>query len=192
MVFGPDAAKALPADGPAALDGAVAFVDPRLPSLGLRVLAPTGTAMALLTARGFAAAPLEDYESLRLGLGVPDGSRDLQPEKALLLESGFDELNGVDWNKGCYMGQELTARTKYRGLVKKRLFPVRVEGALPASGVAIHQNGQDVGELRSGIGDRAIALLRIDAARGAAALTADGVRIVPEIPAWMRLPEAAE
>jgi folate-binding protein YgfZ len=192
VVFGPDAAKALPADGPAALDGAVAFVDPRLPSLGLRVLAPTGTAMALLTARGFAAAPLEDYESLRLGLGVPDGSRDLQPEKALLLESGFDELNGVDWNKGCYMGQELTARTKYRGLVKKRLFPVRVEGALPASGVAIHQNGQDVGELRSGIGDRAIALLRIDAARGAAALTADGVRIVPEIPAWMRLPEAAE
>jgi folate-binding protein YgfZ len=192
VVFGPDAAKALPVDGPAALDGAVAFVDPRLPSLGLRVLAPTGTAMALLTARGFAAAPLEDYESLRLGLGVPDGSRDLQPEKALLLESGFDELNGVDWNKGCYMGQELTARTKYRGLVKKRLFPVRVEGALPASGVAIHQNGQDVGELRSGIGDRAIALLRIDAARGAAALTADGVRIVPEIPAWMRLPEAAE
>jgi folate-binding protein YgfZ len=192
VVFDPDAAKALPADGPAALDGAVAFVDPRLPSLGLRVLAPTGTAMALLTARGFAAAPLENYESLRLGLGVPDGSRDLQPEKALLLESGFDELNGVDWNKGCYMGQELTARTKYRGLVKKRLFPVRVEGALPASGVAIHQNGQDVGELRSGIGDRAIALLRIEAARGAAALTADGVRIVPEIPAWMRLPEAPE
>ena len=62
-------------------------------------------------------------------LGVPDGSRDLQLEKALLLESGFDELNGVDWQKGCYMGQELTARTKYRGLIKKRLFPVRVEGA---------------------------------------------------------------
>jgi len=186
VVFGPDAGKALP------IDGAVAFVDPRLPSLGLRVLAPAGTAMALLTARGFAPAPLEAYESLRLGLGVPDGSRDLLPEKALLLESGFDELNGVDWKKGCYMGQELTARTKYRGLVKKRLFPVRVEGALPASGVAIHQNGQDVGELRSGTGDRAIALLRIDAARGAAALTANGVRIVPEIPAWMRLPEAAE
>jgi len=186
VVFGPDADKVLP------IDGAVAFVDPRLPSLGLRVLAPAGTAMTLLTARGFAPAPLEVYESLRLELGVPDGSRDLQPEKALLLESGFDELNGVDWKKGCYMGQELTARTKYRGLVKKRLFPVRVEGALPASGVAVHQNGQDVGELRSGTGDRAIALLRIDAARGAAALTANGVRIVPEIPAWMRLPEAAE
>jgi folate-binding protein YgfZ len=186
VVFGPDAAKALP------IPGTVAFVDPRLPSLGLRVLAPVDTAMALLTARGFVPVPLEAYESLRLGLGVPDGSRDLRPEKALLLESGFDELNGVDWQKGCYMGQELTARTKYRGLVKKRLFPVRVEGALPASGVAIHQNGQDVGELRSGTGDRAIALLRIDAARGAAALTANGVRIVPEIPAWMRLPEAAE
>jgi folate-binding protein YgfZ len=183
VVFGPNAAEVLP------IDGTVAFVDPRLAALGVRVLAPAGQAGALLEARGFAAAPLEDYEVLRLGLGVPDGSRDLMFEKALLLESGFDELNGVDWQKGCYMGQELTARTKYRGLVKKRLFPVRVEGALPASGAAIHLDGQEVGELRSGAGDRAIALLRIDAARGTAELTAEGARIVPEIPAWMRLPD---
>jgi folate-binding protein YgfZ len=182
VVFGPDAAEVLP------IDGTVAFVDPRLAALGVRVLAPAGQAATLLEARGFTAAPLEDYEVLRLGLGVPDGSRDLMFEKALLLESGFDELNGVDWQKGCYMGQELTARTKYRGLVKKRLFPVRVEGALPASGAAIHLDGQEVGELRSGTGDRAIALLRIDAARGTAELTAEGARIVPEIPGWMRLP----
>jgi folate-binding protein YgfZ len=182
VVFGPDAAEVLP------IDGTVAFVDPRLAALGVRVLAPAGQAAALLEARGFTAAPLEDYEVLRLRLGVPDGSRDLMFEKALLLESGFDELNGVDWQKGCYMGQELTARTKYRGLVKKRLFPVRVEGALPASGAAIHLDGQEVGELRSGTGDRAIALLRIDAARGTAELTAEGARIVPEIPGWMRLP----
>jgi len=182
VVFGPDAAEVLP------IAGTVAFVDPRLAALGVRVLAPAGQAATLLEARGFTAAPLEDYEVLRLGLGVPDGSRDLMFEKALLLESGFDELNGVDWQKGCYMGQELTARTKYRGLVKKRLFPVRVEGALPASGAAIHLDGQEVGELRSGTGDRAIALLRIDAARGTAELTAEGARIVPEIPGWMRLP----
>jgi folate-binding protein YgfZ len=174
------------------IDGAIAFVDPRLPNLGVRVLTPTGTAATLLAARGLAEASLDSYDALRLSLGVPDGSRDLQVEKALLLESGFDELNGVDWKKGCYMGQELTARTKYRGLVKKRLFPVRIEGTLPVSGTAVELDGQDVGELRSGAGERAIAMLRLDAARGGGALTAGGARIVPEFPAWMRLPEPSD
>lgn len=186
VVFGPDAEKIPP------VDGALAFVDPRLSALGVRVLAPAGRAAALLEARGIKEAPLEDYEILRLRSGVPDGSRDLQFERALLLESGFDELNGIDWKKGCYMGQELTARTKYRALVRKRLFPVRVEGAMPAPGAAIQLDGQDVGELRSSTGNRAIALLRIDAARGTGALTANGARIVPEIPEWMRLPEAVD
>ncbi|MFI5001018.1 MAG: YgfZ/GcvT domain-containing protein [Reyranellales bacterium] len=183
VVFGPGADKALP------IEGTTAFVDPRLPELGLRVLVPAGQAAALLSARGFAAAPPAVYEALRLELGVPDGSRDLPIEKALLLESGFDELNGVDWQKGCYMGQELTARTKYRGLVRKRLFPVRVEGRLPAPGTAIHLAGQEVGEIRSGSGDRAIAMLRLEAIRGA--LTAEDARIVPQVPAWMRLPDPA-
>jgi folate-binding protein YgfZ len=118
---------------------------------------------------------------------VPDGSRDLPIEKALLLESGFDELNGVDWKKGCYMGQELTARTKYRGLVKKRLFPVRLDGPLPAPGTLIERDGQEVGEIRSGLGDRALAMLRLDSLKGDG-LTAGGTRILPEVPAWMRLP----
>ena len=61
---------------------------------------------------------LNAWETLRLSLAMPDGNRDMVVEKAVLLESGFDELNGVDWRKGCCMGQELTARTKYRGLVK--------------------------------------------------------------------------
>jgi folate-binding protein YgfZ len=186
VVFGAGAEKALQ------IDGAISFVDPRLAELGVRVLAPTGTAATLLSARGITAAPLGDYDALRLSLGVPDGSRDLPVEKALLLESGFDELNGVDWKKGCYMGQELTARTKYRGLVKKRLFPVKIEGPLPAAGTAVELDGQEVGELRSGAGERAIAMLRLDAARGGGVLMANGARIVPEIPAWMRLPEPSD
>ena len=181
VVFGTGAERALE------IDGAISFVDPRLAELGVRVLAPAGKVAALLSARGITAAPLDDYDALRLSLGVPDGSRDLQVEKALLLESGFDELNGVDWKKGCYMGQELTARTKYRGLVKKRLFPIEVDGALPAPGTSVHLDGEEVGELRSGSGRRALALLQTEAARGAGALTADGVRIVPIIPPWMRL-----
>jgi folate-binding protein YgfZ len=181
VVFGAGADKLLP------IDGAIAFVDSRLAELGVRVLAPAGTASTLLQARGIAEASLEAYDALRLGLGVPDGSRDLKVEKALLLESGFDELNGVDWKKGCYMGQELTARTKYRALVRKRLFPVIVEGALPAPGTSIHLDGQEVGELRSGSGRNALALLQTEAARGPGPLIAGGVQLIPTIPTWMRL-----
>jgi folate-binding protein YgfZ len=180
VVFGADAEKILP------VGGATAFVDPRLPQLGVRVLAPAGQAAALL---GLPEAPLADYDALRLELGVPDGSRDLTVEKALLLESGFDELHGVDWQKGCYMGQELTARTKYRGLIKRRLFPVKVEGDLPAPGTPVERDGREVGEIRSGVGDRAIAMLQLEAAR--APLSSGGAKITAEVPDWMRLPESA-
>ena len=175
-VFGSGADRVVP------VAGATAFVDPRLPELGVRVLAPAGQTARLL---GLAEAPVADYEALRLRLGVPDGSRDLPVEKALLLESGFDELHGVDWQKGCYMGQELTARTKYRGLIKRRLFPVKIEGALPAPGTAVQRDGKDVGEIRSGSGDRALAMLRLDAADGP--LTVDGVKINAERPGWMQI-----
>jgi folate-binding protein YgfZ len=177
-VFGPDAAKVLP------VAGATAFVDPRLPELGVRVLAPVGQAATLL---GLGEASFAAYESLRLRLGVPDGSRDLTVEKALLLESGFDELHGVDWQKGCYMGQELTARTKYRGLIKRRLFPVKVEGTLPAPGTPVERDGRAVGEIRSGAGDRAIAMLQLDAEQGP--LVAATAKIIPERPDWMEIPQ---
>ncbi len=183
--FGDEASKAL------GIDGAVSFADPRLAALGVRVAAPAGQAAQLLSARGFSEAPLAAYDALRLRLGIPDGSRDLPVEKALLLENGFDELNGVDWKKGCYMGQELTARTKYRALIRKRLFPVKVEGALPESGTVVQRDGEDVGELRSGTGDRALAMLRLDAARSGGTLLAGEARIVPEVPDWMRLPDPA-
>ncbi|MBW8836575.1 MAG: folate-binding protein YgfZ [Burkholderia sp.] len=180
VVFGADAGNILP------VAGATAFVDPRLPGLGVRVLAPAGQAATVL---GLPQAPLAEYESLRLTLGVPDSSRDLPVEKALLLESGFDKLHGVDWQKGCYMGQELTARTKYRGLIKRRLFPVKVDGPLPPAGTPIERDGKEVGEIRSGSGDRALAMLQLDAAR--APLSSGGAKITAEVPDWMRLPEPA-
>jgi hypothetical protein len=177
VVHGSNADKILP------IAGATAFVDPRLAELGVRVLAPAGQTAALLL--GLDEAPLAEYEALRLRLGVPDGSRDMPVEKALLLESGFDELHGVDWQKGCYMGQELTARTKYRGLVKRRLFPVKVEGALPPPGTPVERDGREVGEIRSGLGDRALAMLQLDAAEGP--LTAEGATLHAERPAWMQI-----
>src|SRR5258708_7489884 len=76
--------------------------------------------------------------------GGPAGRADLVVGRALLRENGFDELNGMDWQRGCYMGQGLTARTKSRPLTRKRLFPVRIEGVLPEPGAAIFKDGQEV------------------------------------------------
>jgi len=199
VAYGPGTATALclpeTAGAARAIDDVIAYVDPRLPALGVRIVAPDGHAAALLAARGFATAPFDDYEALRLSLGVPDGSRDLPVDKALLLENGFDELNGVDWKKGCYMGQELTARTKYRALVKKRLLPVAVEGPLPAAGTPVMLGDQEAGEMRSGVAGHALALLRLEAvdkaATGDGALKAGEALLKPQFPDWLKRSEAA-
>ena len=180
------AALGLPGEAGAARPyaGGIAFVDPRLAALGARLIAPRDAGATALREAGFAAAEFAAYDRLRLSEGVPDGSRDLAIEKAILLEAGFDELNGVDWQKGCYIGQELTARTKYRGLVKKRLMPVRVEGTLPPPGTPVTLDGKEAGELRSGRDGIALALLRLDAVSGGQSLQAGEARITPVKPAW--------
>ena len=175
------AALGLPEE-PGAAEGRV-FVDPRHAGLGAR-------AIAAGPPPGFAAGERADYEGRRIGLGVPDGSRDLEVEKAILLENGFDELGAIDWDKGCWMGQELTARTRYRALIKRRLLPARIAGAAPPPGTPVLQEGREVGELRSAAGERALVLLRLDALDGPA-LSADGRTLVAERPAWLKLPEAA-
>jgi hypothetical protein len=160
--------------------GAVAAADPRLAEAGWRVLAPVVLAES--------ASP-SDWDAHRLALGLPEGSRDLEADKTVLLEAGFDELSGVSWTKGCYMGQELTARTKYRGLIKRRLVPVEVQGTLPAPGTPVRRGEAEVGTLRSGRGARALATLRLEALEGA--LSCGEAVLVPRPPPWMKLPEGA-
>jgi folate-binding protein YgfZ len=126
-----------------------------------------------------------DWDVHRLGLGLPDGSRDMEAEKSILLEAGFDELNGVSWTKGCYMGQELTARTKYRGLVKRRLVPVRIEGAAPDPGSPLLRDGREVGTMRSASGQHGIALVRLEALESV--LTSGGASVTPSVPEWMHV-----
>lgn len=168
----------------------IAYIDPRLAELGARLIVPSSAGLRAIEAAGLARAETGDYDRLRLSLGVADGSRDLTVEKAILLEAGFDELHGVDWDKGCYMGQELTARTKYRALIKKRLMPVKVAGPLPGPGTAVTLGDQEVGEMRSGRGDLALALLRLElvneAAKTGVPLLAGGARLTPIKPAWAR------
>src|SRR5580692_1276701 len=190
-IFGPGEAAilGLPSEPGAArpLGSGVAFVDPRLASLGARAILPRENARAVLADAGIAETGFDIYDRLRLSLGIPDGSRDLVLEKSILLESGFDELNGVDWQKGCYIGQELTARTRYRGLVKKRLTPVRIEGPAPPSGAAVTADGREIGEMRSSRGGLGLALLRIEPVREGKMLTAGESILVPVRPVWMRL-----
>lgn len=170
-----------------AFAGGFVFADPRHPGLGARALLPREGAEAALAEAGFTLADRAGYEARRLALGLPEGSRDLPVEKAILLENGFDELGGVDWQKGCWMGQELTARTKYRALIKKRLLPVRLEGAAPSPGTPVLQAGREVGELRSVLDGRALALLRLEALDSAEPLLAGEARLTPERPDWLRL-----
>jgi len=173
--------------------GGVAYMDPRLAAIGARAVAPD---TAALTEAGLKAAKPEDYERLRLQLGLADGSRDMVVEKAILLENGFEELNGVDWNKGCYTGQELTARTHYRGLIKKRLMPVHINGPLPAPGTPVMLGDTAAGEMRSGLGDRGLALIRLEQFRTALAkgapMTAGEASLVPERPDWAVFPAPSE
>jgi hypothetical protein len=190
-IFGADitAILGLPSEPGAArpLGSGVVFVDPRLASLGTRAILPGEEARAVLSDAGISETRFDSYDRLRLALGIPDGGRDLVLEKSILLEAGFDELNGVDWQKGCYIGQELTARTKYRGLVKRRLMPVRIEGPTPPSGAVVTADGRDVGEMRSSRDGLGLALLRIEPVREGKTLAAGEATLVPVRPAWMRL-----
>ena len=167
-------------NGPPPAGGIVA-PDPRLPNFATRILSATPLDSN---------ATAEAWDLHRLQAGVPDGSKDLESDRSVLLEAGFDELAGVSWTTGCYMGQELTARTNYRGLVKRRLVPVSVDGPLPAVGTPVLANGADVGSMRSGRDRIGLASVRLDALDDA--LTCGDATLVPRVPDWMRLATAAK
>ena len=164
----------------------VIMVDPRLETMGLRMLLMKNSPP---TFGQLKECDNNDYELLRITSGVPDGVQDMQFQKTILLEAGFDELNGINWNKGCYMGQELTARTKYRGLIKRRLIPVSVDGTLPEPGTLVIFGEKEAGEIRSGVGNAAMALLRLNVleewSRLGGELIAGSSSVVPQKQNWM-------
>jgi folate-binding protein YgfZ len=168
--------------------GGFCYVDPRYAGIGARAMLPTSGAEALSNA-GFEANDRMAYETLRLLFGIPEGLVDLVQEKTLPMEANFDLLNGIDWAKGCYVGQELTARMHYRALLKKRLLPVEIEGDVPAIGAPVTYDGQDAGEMRTGMGDQGIALLRLEvvleAVKAEKPLLAGDSQITPKHPPWL-------
>jgi folate-binding protein YgfZ len=151
-------------------------LDPRLPTLGWRGYGaepPAGARIADEAAR----------DAAKLQLGVP-GPADWSSDKTYPIEANFDLLHGIDFQKGCFVGQETTSRMKRRGQIKSRMLPIAFEGLAPAPGAEVL-----AGELRAGVvtssGEgRAIALLRLDRAEGQS-LTVDGRPVTIERPAWL-------
>lgn len=126
------------------------YHDPRHADMGWRSFAPP---------EGYSEMKFSYWDIHRLKLGIPDGSRDMIPEQSTLLECHIDKFNGLSYEKGCYIGQELTARMHYRGLAKKHLYPVT--GSLPNFGMAItSREGKHIGEMRSSCEGYGLALLK--------------------------------
>ena len=166
-------------------DGAIAYPDPRLPELGFRVILPEG---ASISDPGCAAASQQDYHTLRIGLGVPEGERDYTFGEAFPHEALFDQLGGVDFAKGCFIGQEVVSRMEHRGTARRRIVPVEGAAALPAPGTSVEAGGVPIGTLGSVSGSKGLAMLRLDRAEEAlargAALTAEGVTLRLHRPAF--------
>ncbi|MCX7281188.1 MAG: hypothetical protein NTX21_06480, partial [Alphaproteobacteria bacterium] len=133
---------------------AITFTDPRLATLGRRSIGARAEMPANL------AGP-RTYHEHRIALGVPEGT-DFGFEKTFALDAGLDELNGVSFTKGCYVGQELTSRMKHRATSRKRILPVMADDALPAPGASVTRGGTDIGELVSVYGNQGFALVRLD------------------------------
>lgn len=152
-------------------DGWVA--DPRLPALGWRGygIDPIG------------AGPEFDYHEHRLAVGVPDTDGDCPPDKAYPIEADFDLLHGIDFKKGCFVGQETTSRMKRRGRIRNRMLPIDFDGPAPAFGAEVLAGTLRAGEVLCGHDGRAIALLRLDRIAGAE-LVAEGRPVRARIPEW--------
>ena len=142
------------------------FLDTRHADLGCRIISTSADEPSALN--GAKPASYEDWQARRIGQAIPEGAIDLSPERALMLEAGLDKLAAVDFEKGCYIGQEVTARTHYRGLVKRRLLPLCCEGPPPAVGSEIIWQGKVIGTSKTAAcADHAghsvaLALLKLD------------------------------
>jgi folate-binding protein YgfZ len=175
VIWGGDLAEPLP--------GVTLFRDPRLSALGWRAIGEKGKLSSI------ADTTAEAYHRHRIALGVPD-SADLPPEQIFPLDAGFEELNGVSFRKGCYVGQEVTARMKHRGTARRRLLIAEAD-PLPPPGTAILVEGRELGALSGGAGTMGLALVRLDRLAEAEGrnqpVTATGAPIVLRRPAWLRV-----
>jgi folate-binding protein YgfZ len=177
------------------------YVDPRLPALGERIMLPPHLAAAAATDLGAELVDAAEYEAHRIAHGVPRGGMDFSYGDAFPHETDMDQLGGVDFHKGCYVGQEVVSRMEHRGTARTRVVPIIYDGAPPEAGIPVMAGERQVGHMGSAAAGRGVALLRLDRVADALSrgeqLTGGGVPIRVVKPAWARFafpgePRAAE
>ncbi|MAI05711.1 MAG: hypothetical protein CBC47_00845 [Alphaproteobacteria bacterium TMED87] len=137
------------------------FPDPRLKNSGMFIISEPNSFKTSFDNNIITSKSYLDYDEFRIKLGIPDGSKDMPVEKSYILENGFKELNGIDFNKGCYIGQEVTARMHYRGLIKKRLVPTYINGSPPPAGSLLTINDKKIGVMMSSVEKNGLALVNL-------------------------------
>src|SRR5262245_59011536 len=177
-------------DGAAKADVGFCYADPRLPELGTRCMLPPHRAGETAAIASAAFVDAAEYDAHRIALGVPQGGADFAYDDAFPHETDMDQLGGVDFDKGCFVGQEVVSRIEHRGSARTRVVPVAFDGAPPAPGTAVTAGERSLGTMGSGIAGRGLAALRLDRVEEAlgnhAALVAGGVALRALKPRWAR------
>jgi hypothetical protein len=177
-------------DGAGTSEYGLCYPDPRLPALGQRMMLPPHLVQDAAADLGAQLLEASAYEAHRIALGVPRGGLDFVYGDTFPHEADMDQLNGVDFAKGCYVGQEVVSRVEHRGSARKRVVPVSSEAFTPEPGMAVMAGDRQIGIMGSGAGPRGLAMLRLDYISDAQAsgtpLVAGGVTIRPRKPPWAR------
>jgi len=183
-------------DGSGATEYGLCYADPRLTALGMRVMLPPHLAAAAAAELGAALVDASEYEAHRIALGVPRGGLDFSYGDSFPHETDMDQLGGVDFAKGCYVGQEVVSRIEHRGIARSRVVPVRFDAAAPELGVAVLAGDRQVGTMGSTAVGHGLALLRLDRVADAMShgeiLAAGGIPIRLAKPLWARFPFPGE
>lgn len=148
--------------------------DPRLPTMGTRYYSDD-----------LSEAEDGNYDELRVANCMPEGGKDFEYGDAYPHETLMDQFGGVDFRKGCFVGQEVVSRMQHRGTVKKRIIMIRAEGNLPPAGEAILADGKPAGKLGTVCSTGGLALLRLDRVAKADELSTNGIILHPSLPEWV-------
>jgi folate-binding protein YgfZ len=185
----PDLAVAALVDGRATTELGAVFDDPRNSGLGQRIILPTASAQADLEGAGFKLEDADRYHAKRVALGVPDGGKDFVYGDAYPHEAAMDQLNGVDFDKGCFIGQEVVSRMERKTTPRTRIVPVTFATA-PSPGAEVKAGERPAGNMGSAANGTGLAMLRLDRVHEALAkgekITAGGIELSLKKPAWAR------
>jgi tRNA-modifying protein YgfZ len=175
-------------DGGAATEHGLCYCDPRLAALGLRCMLPPHLAGEAAARLGAQLLEPSAYEAHRIALGVPRGGLDFIYGDAFPHETDMDQFGGIDFDKGCFVGQEVVSRIEHRGTARSRVVPVSFDGFAPEAGTPVSVGDKTVGTLGSSAQGRGLAMLRLDRAADALAagepFTAGGVEMRLVKPVW--------